>query len=299
MSLPDQLRTFVAVYRARSVTTGAAVRGMSQPAASQQVAALERALGSPLFVRTPQGVEPTARGIALYAEASSVLDQLEVVVGGLEGRPGRRDRPEAALRLGTTAEFFAEVILPKLARGSLSVVASFDADAATLSRLERGELDAAVTGAAPGRRSLEATAIGEKRFRLVAAPALVAGRRFASLATLGRWLADRPWVAYSVELPITRRFWQARLGRPFVAPLRLVAPDLRAVAGAVERGMGCSILPTFVCDPALADGRIVEVHPVSDLIPGEPWVVSVRAGERVRPALSELVGLLSSSTASR
>src|SRR6202167_2609296 len=102
MSRPEQLRTFVAVYRARSVTEGARRRGLSQPAASQQLAGLERALGSPLFVRTPRGVEPTGRAVALYAETASALDQLEAVLGGLESK--QVGSSSAPLRVGATGE---------------------------------------------------------------------------------------------------------------------------------------------------------------------------------------------------
>jgi DNA-binding transcriptional LysR family regulator len=290
MSRPEQLRTFVAVYRARSVTEGARVRGLSQPAASQQLAGLERAVGSPLFVRTPKGVEPTGRAVALYAETAVALDQLEAVLGGL-GADG--ETPAAApLRLGSTAEFFSSVVLPRLGGTELAVVARFGEDAHLVDQLERGEIDVAVTSSAPGRRSFEAVAVGQKRFALVASPEEAPGAPLPSLSALGDWLVGRSWVAYSLELPITRRFWQMHLGRPFSARLRLVAPDLRAVLGAVERGMGLSILPRFVCADALEDRRIVEVHPVSDLIAGEPWFVCFRTGALARPPVAQFVGLL-------
>src|SRR5580658_1041265 len=269
MSRPEQLRTFVAVYRARSVTDGARERGLSQPAASQQLAGLERAVGAPLFVRTPRGVEPTGRGVSLYAQTSAALDQLESVLTGLDGRAA----PSAPLRLGSTAEFFSALVLPRIGATDLAVVARFGDDAELLELLERGELDIAVLSSVPGRRSLEAVAIGQKRFVLVASPPVVPHPTFGSLAELGDWLVGQPWAAYSLELPITRRFWLTQLRRPFSARLRLVAPDLRAVTSAVERGIGCSILPRFVCAEALDERRIVEVHPVSDLIAGEPWFV--------------------------
>ncbi|HXQ61407.1 MAG TPA: LysR family transcriptional regulator [Acidimicrobiales bacterium] len=284
------MRTFVAVYRARSVTDGARDRGLSQPAASQQLAALERAVGSPLFVRTPRGVEPTGRAVALYAETASALDQLEAVLAGLEGRPS--DSSSAPLRLGSTAEFFSSLVLPALDTTDLGVVASFGDDAQLLVQLERGELDVAVMSTVPGRRSFDAVPIGEKRFVLVGSPHTVPGTAFDSLSALGDWLAGQSWAAYSLELPITRRFWQVHLGRPFSARLRLVAPDLRAVTGAVERGIGCSILPRFVCARALEDHRIVEVHPVSDLIPGEPWFVCFRTGDMTRASVAAFVDLV-------
>lgn len=289
MSRPEQLRTFVAVYRARSVTDGAQERGLSQPAASQQLGALERAVGRPLFVRTPRGVEPTGRAVALYAEAASTVDQLEAVLAGIEGGP--EGASSAPLRLGSTAEFFSALVLPRTGATDLSVVASFGTDSELLRLLEQGEIDVAVTSSVPGRRSFEAVPIGQKQFVLVASPLIASGSPFDSLPELGDWLVDRPWVAYSLELPITRRFWLTHLHRPFSARLRLVAPDLRAVTGAVARGMGCSLLPRFVCAGALEEKRIVEVHPVSDLIPGESWFVCFRTGGMTRSPVAEFVGL--------
>ena len=61
MAVSEWLRTFVAIYRSGSVSGGAEQRNLSQPAASQQLASLERRIGLPLFIRTPHGVEPTRR----------------------------------------------------------------------------------------------------------------------------------------------------------------------------------------------------------------------------------------------
>jgi DNA-binding transcriptional LysR family regulator len=103
--------------------------------------------------------------------------------------------------------------------------------------------------------------------------------RLASVDQLGSWLVGKPWVAYSAELPMTRRFWQSALGRPFAADLRLVAPDLRAVVKAVEHGIGISLLPTFVCTEELAGGSILELFPVSDIVPTESWSACTRIGD--------------------
>jgi DNA-binding transcriptional LysR family regulator len=262
---------------------------LSQPAVSQQLAALERAIGCPLFVRTPRGVEPTGRAVTLYAETASALDQLEAVLSGLETDPSARS--SAPLRLGSTAEFFSSLVLPRMGATDLAVVASFGGDTDLLGQLERGEIDIAVASSVPGRRSFEAVAIGQKEFALVASPGLVPDAVFGSLSDLGDWLVGQWWVAYSLELPITRKFWQMHLHRPFSARLRLVAPDLRAVTEAVERGMGCSILPHFVCARALEERTIVDVHPVSDLIPSEPWFACFRTGDMTRAAVAEFVGL--------
>lgn len=277
----------MAIYRCGSVTDGAHLRSLSQPAASQQLAGLERVVGSPLFVRAADGVVPTERGRALYADVASALDQLEVVLAGLDA--GQVDDSLTAVRVGSSAELFSAEIIPKVGETELSVVARFGEDDELIDGLERGELDVAFTSCTPPRRSLSAVPMGEKRFVLVAAPGMAPRPGLRSLPELGSWLSDRPWVAYSLELPITRRFWQTQLGRPFSARLRLVAPDLRAVVGAVEDELGCSILPLFACRDLLEQGRVVEVYPVSDLIPPDPWFLCFRQGEATRPAVARLV----------
>ena len=92
--------------------------------------------------------------------------------------------------------------------------------------------------------------------------------------------------------PLTRRFWLTSLGRPFGGDLRLVAPDLRAVVGAVAQGMGMSLLPSFVCTDALRTGSIVEVHPVAEVAPVEPWFACIRSADQSWDQLVQLVSRL-------
>jgi DNA-binding transcriptional LysR family regulator len=234
-------------------------------------------------------MEPTEAGRALYLEVADTLDRLVTVLTGLD--VGRLDRTSQPLRLGCTAEYLASVVVPCAARAGVAVVARFAPDDELLVQLERGELDLVVTSTTPPRRSVASVPLGEKRFVLVAAPRLRPGG-FASVAELAAWLRGRGWVSYSDELPITRRFWQQVLGAPFDGELRLVAPDLRAVADAVALGLGVSLLPTFVCEAPMAEGRIVELHPVADLVPAEPWFGCVRPRDMVRPDVVALLDAL-------
>ena len=293
MAAAEWLRTFVAIYRSGSVSGGAEQRNLSQPAASQQLASLERRIGLPLFIRTPHGVEPTRRGRELHAQVAEALDRLEPVLVGIDG--GTVSPEAASTRLGSSAEFFSYAVVPRLGPESPALSARFGPDHVILDLLEHGELDIAVTSVTPGRRSLTSTPIGAKRFVLVGSPALAPDEPFESLTNLGSWLVGKPWVAFSAELPLTRRFWLSALGRSFQADLRLVAPDLRVVAAAVAHGLGISLLPTFACADALALGSVVEVHPVAEAIPVEPWFACTRVADVGREHLNQLIGRLSPS----
>ncbi len=74
------------------------------------------------------------------------------------------------------------------------------------------EHDAAAAG-------VRLAAIGEKRFLLFGAHDRPPHAASSSITALGEWLVDKPWMAYSLEFPITRRFWLTQLGRPFCANL--------------------------------------------------------------------------------
>ena len=291
MSATERLRTFLAIYRVGSVTSGAQQRGLTQPAASQQLAALERALGAPLFTRVPEGVQPTSRGRELYAEVAPALDRLEPILAGLDG--GRVGARSAPVRIGTTAEYFAARIVPVLPHVVTPVSASFGEAADVLHLLETGEVDLVVTPTPPGRRQFAAAPVRKEQFALVCAPGLAPSRVLRSLVDVGDWLVDRPWVTYSHELPITRRFWRRSLGRAFDSTLTLTAPDLRVVATAVASGLGVSLLPTYVVDELLELGNLVEPFSVRKVVPPQSWFVTTLAGDGLRPEVEQAVALLS------
>ena len=71
-----QLRYFMAIYEAGSVTKASARLLVAQSALSQQLAHLEDELGVPLFTRSPQGVTPTAFGQELYHHSQEILQRV-------------------------------------------------------------------------------------------------------------------------------------------------------------------------------------------------------------------------------
>lgn len=70
------LSVVVALDETRSVTRAAQNLGMSQPGVSTALARLRRHFGDPMFVRTSQGMRPTARGVLVAEEARGVLQRV-------------------------------------------------------------------------------------------------------------------------------------------------------------------------------------------------------------------------------
>lgn len=286
MARMEWYRNFVSVYRTGSVSGAARARHLTQPAVSQQLAALEGAVGVPLFVRTAKGMQPTARGKTLYGQVFDAVDKLERVSRGL-----RRQSETAAMvcvRLGAPPEYFQAFALERLGDVGFELIVHFAEDKELLSMLELGALDVAVTTLIPGMKMLQHRILAQKRFVLVGPPGLEPPTPGLAPRGVAEWLGTQTWVGYSQELPATRRFWQQHLRSRFAARQAVVIPDLRAVLRAVELGYGVSILPEVLCQEALAAGRVRELWPVQELIQGEQWVLSFREVDSDR---AELIGI--------
>ena len=68
-----QLAAFCAVVERRSFSQAAARLGVTQPAVSLQIRALEERLGQRLLDRSGRRVEPTEAGMLLYRNAQKLL----------------------------------------------------------------------------------------------------------------------------------------------------------------------------------------------------------------------------------
>lgn len=107
------LRYFVAVAEARHFTRAARALGIGQPPLSQQVQALERELGTPLFTRLPRGVALTDAGAAFLEDARRILREADQAVE----RARRVARGELGrVRMGMINSAPFHPLIPKLIR---------------------------------------------------------------------------------------------------------------------------------------------------------------------------------------
>jgi DNA-binding transcriptional LysR family regulator len=150
------LVVFDAVLRERSATGAAARLNMTQPAVSQALSRLRGALRNDLFVRTPDGMEPTPYAIQLADPVRHALQELGTALDGAAAfEPITAERAftvavnnHAALAI---APQLAAVVAAEAPRIMLDLRPSGTLDIAD--QLDRGELDMAIgVLAAPGER---------------------------------------------------------------------------------------------------------------------------------------------------
>jgi DNA-binding transcriptional LysR family regulator len=81
---PRDLHIFMTVAEAGNMAKAAERLAISRPVVSKAIAALERTLDVPLFDRSPQGVEPTRYGRALFKRSIVIFDELRQSVKDIE-----------------------------------------------------------------------------------------------------------------------------------------------------------------------------------------------------------------------
>lgn len=288
-------RAFLAVHATGSLSAAARTMGVTQPAVSAQLQALERALGERLFVRGARGVTPTLRADELAARLAGPFATLAGALAIIDPDAAAVQPP---VRIGGAAELLAEVVAPALApliTDGVRAQVQPGLTGALTDALRTGALDLVIASERPRGRTLVATPLVDETFVLVAAPEL-APRLIAPLAADGPdALDDTPLLAYARDFPILRRYWRHVFGVRLEREPALTFPDLRALRDAVIAGAGATALPTYLCRAALDSGRLVDLLPTDDppintlYLVTRPGDLSRPHVERVRRVLAERI----------
>lgn len=99
------LRSFVAIYERGSISRAADKLGCTQAAMSMRLKMLETEIGSPLFVRQHQRLEPTSKGSELYAKSLSVLAAYDEMLSAT-----RSSHPLQKVRIGVPDDYALSIL---------------------------------------------------------------------------------------------------------------------------------------------------------------------------------------------
>lgn len=106
-------RSFLAVLEEGSLSAAARALALTQPTVGRHVAALEKALGVPLFVRSQTGLLPTDAALALRGHAQA-MGSIAASLLRAAGRHG--EAVQGTVRISASEVIGAEVLPPVLAR---------------------------------------------------------------------------------------------------------------------------------------------------------------------------------------
>jgi DNA-binding transcriptional LysR family regulator len=229
-----------------SFSAAAEALSFTQSAISQQIAALEREVGTVLVERSARGVRLTEAGEALVRHTDSILARLAEAEAELEAIAGLRG---GRLRMAAFESGGATIMPPAIAafRGKhpgveLSLTLDEPEDAAV--KLKSGELDLALVFDAGLTRTADD---GIDRHPLMDDPMFLVlppghplvDRRQIRLADL----ASEAWIQGAATCECNRLLSRACVNAGFEPHISFESDDYSAVQGFVAAGVGVALIP--------------------------------------------------------
>ncbi len=279
-----QLRYFLATVDHGNMTRAADFLHIAQPALSQQIAGLERDLGSKLLDRSVRGVKPTVAGEVLYRHAKGLLRHIEDLKGAVSFE---QQHPSGRVAVGVSGGLARLLLVPLLAAQRafpgilLQIIVRQSSELAGL--VAQGSLDMALAIDALPQRGIAIQPLFREEL-YVALPRSVTLRRSSgiTLEELARMPLALPCAPNATRTRVDLAFLNANVGYELVAEVN--TPDLLILL--VESGDASSVLPWSAISREVAEGRLhaVPLHP-------QPIAreVSLCMSEDVQPSEAALV----------
>ncbi|MFH8800161.1 LysR substrate-binding domain-containing protein [Streptomyces sp. NPDC017936] len=287
-----QLRAFVAVAEHLHFRDAAAAIGMSQPALSGAVSALEEVLGVTLLERTTRKVLLSPAGERLAVRAKAVLDEVGAL---MEEAEAVRAPFTGALRLGVIPTV-APYLLPAVLRlvhdryPQLDLQVHEEQTAALVDGLNSGRLDLlllAVPLGVPGTTELP---LFDEDFVLVTPLGHQLGGRKGirreALKELDLLLLDEGHCLRDQALDICREAGRAD------APVTTTAAGLSTLVQLVAGGLGCTLLPRTAVTVETSRSTRLRTGSFADPAPTRRIAFAMRTGAARGAEYEELAAAL-------
>ena len=257
-----QLAAFCTVVERRSFSQAAEQLGVSQPAVSLQVRALEKRLGTQLFDRSGRRVEPTESGLRLYRSAQKLLaleqqlldDVLSEATGDLAG----------SLSLGASTGP-AAIVVPQLLcefqrlHPAVRIALEVHDTRTVVELVADRRLELGIVGATPRHRAVRFEPFAEDEVVLVCPP----GHRFAGRSLEVDELASETLIVMQEGAGV-RRVVEDELRRLGVRlrdlDVRLELGLQESVRSAVLAGYGVTFISRTAVETELAAGTLAEAR---------------------------------------
>jgi len=281
-----QLAAFCAVVERKSFSQAAERLGVTQPAVSLQVRALEERLGRRLLDRSGRRVEPTEAGLRLYRSAQRMLSVEEQLFADLAD--------DASGELGGTLAIGASTgpgahLVPLLlcefqqAHPALRIALAIADTDAVIERVAQRELELGVVGARRRHRSLVFEPLARDEIVLAAPPEHPFAGRELSLEELARETLIVMQAGAGVRHVIEDELRRAGLRLRDLEP-RLELGLQESVKSAVAAGFGVAFISRTAIEGELAAGTLAAAR-VSGVEPArEIYVVRPRGRIPTRAA---------------
>ncbi len=264
---PRYIGVFHEVVRTGSYSAAARELGYSQPAVSQQMRALERSVGTPLFTRCGRALRLTEAGEILARHATSVVGDLTAAQNKLAAV---RELRSGGIRICAFPSASATLVPSAVARATgrypqLRIQLTEAEPPDSLEALRRGECDVALAFSYPDSEEprcddiVSTALLDDPVVAVLPSDHRLARRRSIDLADLSgeRWIAGCP----RCRAHLLRACEQAG----FEPDIAFTTDDNLAVQGLVAAGTGIALMPSLVLSflrhPKVVGRRVTASEP--------------------------------------
>src|SRR5438552_3659229 len=285
-----QLAAFCAVVEKKSFSQAAERLGVTQPAVSLQIRALEKRLGTQLLDRSGRRVEPTEAGARLYRNAQRLLTVEEQLLEDVEEASALSGRFELGASTGPGGSV-VPVVLCELqqAHPDVSVALTVSDTQRIVELVADREIELGVVGFARRHRSIAFEPLFRDEVVLACPPKhRFAGRTISLDELRGETLIlmqDGAGVREAIEDEL--RVAGVRL-RDFDVRLELGLQE--SVRTAVEAGFGVTFISRSAIEAALATGTLAEAR-VDGLEPARDIFLARASGRTVTRVAQAFIDL--------
>jgi len=232
-----QLQTLVAIAEQGNFAAAARLVNLTPSAVSQQIAALEADLGTPIFDRSRRPPALNAKGAQLLQSARTILQILADTRSGITGARVTGTLNIGSLRTGTFT-LLPQAIgtlrprYPEL-RFSLKVGKSEP----LMNDVVSGRLDVAIVAEHVGvPQSLKWTPFLREPLVVIAPPG-------SEMRTAAEWIATYPYARYKSDVPLANQI-DTEISRLGIVPRDFIVVDtIAAVVECVKAGLGVAVVP--------------------------------------------------------
>jgi LysR family transcriptional regulator, glycine cleavage system transcriptional activator len=259
------LSAFEAVLRTGSTTAAARELDLSQGAVSRLIQNLETQLGRPLFDRHRRRLVPTEAARAYGRDVTRALDTVQRASMELSANPGG-----GTLSLAILPAFGTRWLAPRLRTFQAANPGVTINLATRLKRFnfEAEGFDAAIHFGTDDWRDAEHMKLFDERLTACAAPAFLAASRIETV--------DDLWTLPLLQLETRSTAWAAWFRGQGAAPgpaRGMLFDQFATMTQAAIAGLGVALLPDYLADPEIDEGRLVPLFKRGVAGVGSYWLV--------------------------
>ncbi|WP_328393866.1 LysR family transcriptional regulator [Streptomyces sp. NBC_00390] len=252
------IKTFHEVVRTGSYSAAARALGYTQPAITQQMKALERDVGTPLFIRAGRGLRLSEAGEALSRHAAAILGSMSAAEEQIHALTRLRAGRVRVCAFPSANTILIPETMARLAAGHPGIHVDLlgDKPPESLQRLVRGECDITLAFTYPGLHDhvpdelVEIPLLEDQLTVLLPAGHPLARRRAVQLTDL----AQERWIAGCLRCRTNLLHECGEQG--FAPDIVFTTDDGLAVQAMVAAGLGVAMVPalvlSFLCHPRVS-----------------------------------------------